>query len=137
MNISIFADNYVHYENDYLNLLSLVYFDVFKCKRSEFIPKTFNLKKRIIFLNLKDKKLKSLDLSGLHFLKILDCGFNNLESLNLIECPQLKKLDCSSNKLQNLNLKYNTQLEVLRCYFNRLESLDLSLNSQLKILIHN
>ena len=87
MNSNIFADNYIHCENDYFNLLSLVYFGVYKYKRFNCLLLSLNLKKRVIYLELEDKYLKDLELNGLHFLKILNCKYNKLTSLSLENIP--------------------------------------------------
>ena len=55
MESNIFANNCIHFENDYFNILCLVYYDIFKYKKSKCVPKSLILKKRIIYLNLKGK----------------------------------------------------------------------------------
>ena len=115
MNSNIFADTFVQYKNNHFNLLHLVYYNLIKCKRSNCIPKSLSLKKRIVYLNLENKQLEDLELNNLHFLKILNCKKNKLTSFKLKHIPQLEYLNCDGNKLTSLNLKHNPQLKKLDC----------------------
>ena len=113
MNSNIFANIYIHFGNDYFNLLSLVYYNIFKYKRSKCIPKSLSLKKRIVCLNLKGKILKSLDLSNFYFLKYLDCSWNFLKNLDLSSKPRIIYLNTYPNQLTSLNLENNPQIKTL------------------------
>ena len=123
MNSNIFADTNIHFKNNYFNLLSFVYYNVFKYKRSNCVPNTINLKKRVIYLNLKNKRLKSIDLSNFFKLKKLNCKCNLLTSLNLEYVLQLEYLNCGYNQLTSLNLEHNPKLKKISLQDNRLTSL--------------
>ncbi|MGI6341420.1 MAG: leucine-rich repeat domain-containing protein [Bacteroidales bacterium] len=72
-------------------------------------------------------RIKSLNVSGLTMLEILDCSSNwDLTSLDVSSSPGLKNLECSGNKLTSLNISGLTMLEHLNCQINRLTSLDVS-----------
>ena len=71
------------------------------------------------------------------FLRILDCGSNELTSLDVSKNTYLEKLDCGFNKLTSLDVSKNTYLEKLDCRFNKLTSLDVSKNTDLTTLYCN
>ncbi|MBQ6761828.1 MAG: hypothetical protein IJP49_03675 [Bacteroidales bacterium] len=51
-----------------------------------------------------------LDLSGLKYLRIVDCSYNSLTSLSLTGCSSLGHLSCSHNQLRHLDLPTNCNL---------------------------
>ena len=73
--------------------------------------------------------MTDIDLSGLIYLREMDCGDNEstqLTSLNLSGCSAMLYLDCSHNQLNSLDLSGCTFLDVLMCFENQLTTLDVS-----------
>ncbi|WP_099224842.1 hypothetical protein [Listeria costaricensis] len=80
--------------------------------------------KRIKFLNLEDRNIKSLEgIQHLTELEILVCGSNKLTSLDVSQNKKLVELHCDRNEISSLQLD-NPKLKVLYADSNRLSYLD-------------
>lgn len=85
-------------------------------------------------LNCGENQIKTLDVSGNPRLEKLFCRENQLVSLNVTQNRKLKMLDCYSNQLKKLDVRKNTALTYLECSENELKTLDISKNTSLEIL---
>ena len=79
-------------------------------------------------------KIKSMDLSGLSRLLVLDVSKNRIEELILDGCTSLTRLTSSYTCLASLDVSSNTALTSLVCDRNLLTSLDVSNNTALTFL---
>lgn len=70
--------------------------------------------------------LETLKANNCHFLKTIDCSYNNITSLEIFNCPALTYLNCEHNNITDLNLINCNALETLNCISNNLTELDLS-----------
>ena len=79
-------------------------------------------------VSVYNKGVSSLQgIEHLHFLKTLDCRFNNLTRLNFAsDMNLLSSLDCYQNQLTQLDLTKCPKLEKLNCSYNNLTFLDFS-----------
>ena len=62
----------------------------------------------------------------LHFVKQLECGYNNLTGLDLSQNACLKSVQCNNNQITNLILSEHPKLEKIYCHNNLLTYIDFS-----------
>jgi Leucine-rich repeat (LRR) protein len=133
-------------ESEALQVSYLYVSSVFGSKISSFIGiLSFN---NLTYLNCDYNSLKTLDVSGLKKLQVLECSnnfeltslnvhgltnlitltciYNYLTVLDLSGLTNLKALYCSSSHISSLNINGLTNLEYLDCSQNQISSLDIS-----------
>lgn len=90
----------------------------------------------IIYLNVNNKKISSMDVTNCPTLESLYCSKNEIELLIVNKNPELKYLYCDQNYLWNkFDLKQNTKLLELSCRSNYFYyNLDISGNTLLSML---
>ncbi len=100
-----------------------------------------NHKLRIVDLN--NNLLSTIHVSGLKELEELYCRSNLLQDLDVTHNPVLKKLDCSMNLggintdhngIRKIDVTQNPELEYLNLYFLNISELDVTKNPKLKWL---
>ncbi len=85
----------------------------------------------LTYLDCRNNRLTSLDVSNNTALTILYCYSNQLPSLDTSNNTALTILWCFSNRLTSLDVSKNTALTTLFCHSNQLKSLDVSKNTAL------
>ncbi len=85
----------------------------------------------LTYLDCRNNRLTSLDVSNSTALTQLYCNDNQLPSLDVSKNTALTTLWCYSNKLTSLDVSKNTALTTLFCHHNQLKSLDVSKNTAL------
>jgi len=90
-------------------------------------------------LLISDNPLKSLTVSDMPALKILNCsGYGNtpgiMNSLTLSNLPALEMLSCSNKKISSLDVSMLSNLKELYCNNNQINSIDVSMLSLLEKL---
>lgn len=81
----------------------------------------------LMFGNVTENSIFSIDISGLENLEIMDIGGNpELISVNAENCSSLQKLESSHSMIETINLKGCSSLEFLDLVDNRLTEIDLS-----------
>ena len=88
--------------------------------------KFFTNLKELYCYNFNTKKLKSLDVSGMTSLELLDCAPSGVETLNVSGCTNLETLYCYYTDITSLNISTCTNLINLDCSYCLLTSLDVS-----------
>ncbi|WP_305083846.1 leucine-rich repeat domain-containing protein, partial [uncultured Clostridium sp.] len=83
------------------------------------------------YLDCRNTKITSLDLSNNTALTDLDCNNTGITSLDVSNNTALEYLDCRNIKITSLDLSNNTALEYLDCNNTGITSLDLSQNTSL------
>lgn len=86
------------------------------------------------YLNASNDLLTSLDVTANTQLEYLTCSYNSLTSLAVAPNNTLDSLICSSNSLSTLNLSGSKILKTLHCENNQLTSLNLSSDTLLNNL---
>ena len=89
----------------------------------------------LTYLDCRDNKLTTLDLSENTALEILYCWNNRLTTLNVSKNAALQVLNCNNNQLSTLDVSKNPALTYLCCPSNQLTTLDVSGNTALTDLI--
>ena len=82
--------------------------------------------KNLKYLYCENNLIKTLDLSGMEKLELVDCYYNEMVSLNVSNCPSLKWVYCYSNNISELNISGSNNLIILQAYKNNLKSIDVS-----------
>jgi len=82
----------------------------------------------LIYLNIGQNSITTLDLSQLTQLVRLGCFQNNINSLNLNTLTHLQQLGCQQNQITSLNFSNNPELTTVYCGNNQISSLDFSAN---------
>ena len=87
------------------------------------------LKGKIIELNFSGaynnkQPLTAIDVSGLTYLQLLNCSYNQLTELNVQGLTSLQWLNCSYNQLPEFNVQGLTALQELDCQNNQLKTLN-------------
>lgn len=77
------------------------------------------IKGRIIWLDIANCGITSIDTTKCSTLLELHCDQNQLTSLDVSKNAMLKWLSCSGNQLTSLDLSKNTELEWLNCRNNK------------------
>ena len=77
------------------------------------------------------RKLTSINISNLTFLKHFSCRGNKISTLNVENNRMLETLYCDGNQLTGINIQYNTLLKVFSCWKNQISIIDVSQNRAL------
>ncbi len=77
--------------------------------------------REMVYLDVNNNKLTSLDVSNNIKLVTFECASNKLTSLDVSNNIKLETLGCASNKLTSLNVSQNTELKELRCSGNMIK----------------
>lgn len=72
-------------------------------------------------MDLRDNKIRSMDLSLFSNLIHLNAGYNQLELITLRNNKKLQKLELDLNRLKQINLSNNVNLTHLNLSHNQLE----------------
>lgn len=80
------------------------------------------------------KALRSVDLSKLPILQLLNLKNNKMESIDLSHNPYLRWVDLCGNSFTTINLSANTIIEELNLMNNKLTALDASMLTALRVL---
>jgi Leucine-rich repeat (LRR) protein len=97
---------------------------------SIFFKKKLNL---LQTLNVQNNKLKSLDLSLLDNLKVVQCFLNDIETINVENLINLEQLASGVNKLTVINLSFLEKIKFLDVSRNQINSLNLNSISSLQL----
>ena len=87
--------------------------------------------RNLTYLDCRDNKLASLDVSNNTALTELVCWGNQLTGLDVSKNLALTRLECDRNQLTSIDVSNNTALTELDCPGNQLISLDVSNNTAL------
>lgn len=81
----------------------------------------------LVYVNVSNNDmLATLNLTGLHKIKTLNCEYTLLTALDVTEMPLLEELNCSWCDIHTLDLSNCPELRNLNCYANSMTSLNLS-----------
>lgn len=94
-------------------------------------------KKRLQYLDLKNNRLTSLDVSGCTYLRWLKVQNNNIAAIDVSKNMYLEELNVNRNGLATLDLSGNPMLKSLSADGNKLHGIDVSGHSSLTDLSLN
>jgi Leucine-rich repeat (LRR) protein len=80
----------------------------------------------LLYLDVHDNQLTSINLNGLNFLTDLLCANNQFSTLTINSIQSLERLRCENNVMTTLNISNLPNLKILSCYSNQLSSLNLT-----------
>ena len=78
------------------------------------------------YLYCENNMIKTLDVSGMEKLELVDCYYNEMTSLNVSNCPSLKWVYCYSNNISDINFSGSNNILIFQAYKNKLTSIDVS-----------
>ncbi len=90
--------------------------------------------KQLEWLDCRENKLESLEISGLDKMWSISCESNQLTELRLENLVSLQQIICDGNKLENLDVSNLSSLERIVCSENGLKNLNLGYLSKLNHL---